>query len=146
MRWLPPILWTCVILAASNDLFSSAHTGSLLRTLLETVFGRMSDPAFEIVHFSIRKLSHLTEYAILSALLFRAFRGEHHGWRRGWALRAVVFAAVVASADEIHQASVPSRTASPIDVAIDIAGAGLAQGLTRVSSRRMGRPSSIPAE
>ena len=137
--WLPPILWTCVILAASNDLFSSAHTGSFLRTLLETVLGRMSDETFELVHFSARKVSHLTEYGILGALLFRAFRGQDHGWRIGWAMRAILFAALVASMDEIHQASVPSRTASPVDVAVDIAGASFAQGLMRAASRRIGR-------
>ena len=44
-----------------------------------------------------------------------------------WSVTAVLIAIAVAAADETHQAFVPSRTASPLDVLIDTCGAVLAQ-------------------
>ncbi len=136
-----------MILAASNDLFSGAHTGSLLRTALEAIFGSISTPTFETVHFSIRKLSHLTEYAILGALLFRAFRAGKPGWLLTWARNALIVASLIAIVDELHQSTVPSRSGSAVDVAIDVGGAALAQWLIRLSvnsSQRLLR--KAPAE
>jgi VanZ family protein len=62
------------------------------------------------------------EYAILSALLFRAWRGQVPGfWRR--ALMTFLPAVIFAVADEYHQSFVASRTSSPVDVLIDSCGA-----------------------
>jgi VanZ family protein len=129
--WLPPVVWACVILAASSDAFSSSHTGGPIRAILEGVFGPLSDVAFDRVHFAIRKASHLTEYAILGTLLFRAFRAEAGGWQFRWARNAVIVAGLVATMDEAHQAMVPTRGSSPVDVAIDVAGAAAAQAALR---------------
>jgi VanZ family protein len=134
--WVPPIAWACVILAASSDLFSSSHTGGPIRAILEGLFGPLSDVSFDRVHFAIRKASHLTEYAILGALLFRAFRAESRGWQLRWARNAVIVAGMVAALDEAHQSFVPTRGASPIDVLIDITGAAAAQ----VALRRVTKP------
>ncbi len=70
----------------------------------------------------MRKAAHVTEYAILTGLLFRALRELIDGfWKR--AAVALVPAFVFASADEFHQSFVPSRTSSQIDVLIDYGGA-----------------------
>lgn len=130
--WIPPLLWTAVILLASSDLFSATHTGSVLEIVITAILGHpLSRETFDLLHFLIRKAAHLTEYGILSALLFRAIRRERSGWMSRWAATAVAIAACVASFDEWRQTFVPSRTGTPVDVGIDTVGAALAQLLLR---------------
>lgn len=133
--WLPALLWTAVILLASSDLFSAPHTGSVLETLITAILGHpMSPAAFETLHWGVRKAAHLIAYGILGALYFRALRAERTPrWRMRWAVAAVVLAASVASVDEWNQTFIPSRTGSPVDVAIDAAGAVAAQILIRAA-------------
>ncbi len=76
----------------------------------------------------------------LPVLLWRAFRARA-GWRLKMSILFLVvgFAcAILAASDEFHQSFVPSRTASPVDVMIDIFGALI--GLTicvAVASRKV---------
>lgn len=132
--WLPPLLWSAVILLASSDLFSAPHTGSLLETLLTSLGLRLSPQTLAWVHMAIRKAGHLTVYGILGALYFRAMRaGRSPEWQRRWAVTAVVLATVIAVLDEWHQTYVPSRTGSATDVLIDAAGAIAAQIIIRAA-------------
>jgi VanZ family protein len=128
--WLPPLLWTAVIFAASSGSFSSTNTGGFLQKLIHAFGVDWINPtAFEVVHFMIRKLSHVAEYGILSILVYRAVRADRPGRNLRWTLAAILFAAVVGSLDEWHQAFVPGRTATPWDTVIDTLGAALAQVL-----------------
>ena len=129
--WLPPILWAGFIFAASTNAFSSVHTAPWMARILMAIFGHsLPQSQFETVHFSIRKLGHLTEYGILGALLFRAFRGdEKRRWHWRWSVSAVILAAIYAATDEWHQSFVPSREPSAWDALIDTVGATLAQVL-----------------
>ena len=61
----------------------------------------------------LRKLAHAAEFAVLGLLLVRALA-------RPWA--AFWLGSAYAVTDEIHQAFVPGRLGSPVDVAIDAAG------------------------
>ena len=61
-----------------------------------------------------RKCAHATEYAILAVLLLRA-TGSF-----AWAFAMTV---AYAGTDELHQTFVRGRHGSPVDVAIDAAGA-----------------------
>jgi len=132
--WLPPIVWAAVILIASTDLFSGSNTAGVLQQIAVTIFGHRLAPATaETLNFFIRKSAHLTEYGILGALTFRALRGEQKSWSWRWAIGAIVFVAVIASIDEIHQSFVPSRTGTWHDVLLDTAGATLAQILIRAA-------------
>lgn len=125
-RWLPAIVWSAAILLASFDLFSASHSGGMLQRIILAVLGRPLDPeTFARLHFLIRKASHVTEYAIASALYFRALTKRR-------ALGAIALAALLASVDEFHQSFVPSRTGTPADVLIDVAGATLAQLLIAI--------------
>jgi VanZ family protein len=94
--WLPVVAWAAVIFAFSS--IPSLGTG--LGTW-DTV---------------LRKGAHLTEYAILGALLLRALGHEVPAFLAG-----VAYAAT----DELHQHFVAGRHASPIDVAIDAVGVAL---------------------
>lgn len=128
--WLPAILWTGVIFAASSGSFSSSNTGGFLVKLIHAVAGNsLGETAIEVIHFTIRKLSHVVEYGILSIFVYRAVRAERAGWDIRWALTAILFAAVVGTLDEWRQSFVPGRTATPWDTVIDTLGAALAQVL-----------------
>jgi VanZ family protein len=132
--WLPPIVWAAVILLASSDLFSGAHTAGVLQRIAFTIFGHQLAPVTaETLNFLMRKTAHVTEYGILSALTFRAFRGAKQWWSPRWAIGGIVFAIVIASIDEIHQSFVPSRTGTWHDVVLDAAGATVAQILIRAA-------------
>lgn len=144
--WLPPLLWSAVILAASSDAFSSGSTGGTMRGLLESLLGPLSDLTFEVVQFTIRKLVHLVAYGILGALALRAMRRGRDGWDARWLVSALAFALVIAVADETRQSTVPSRTGSIGDVVIDAAGALLAGLAIRRSSTRRPPAPADPCE
>ena len=110
-RWLPVVAWSAVILVASDDHFSAERSASWFQAM----FGRELPHA---LHVLIRKLAHLVEYAILGALAFRAARG---GGRRYTI--AIAIALFVAAVDETRQSLTVSRTGTPWDVLIDLAGA-----------------------
>jgi VanZ family protein len=135
--WLPLLAWTAMIFVASTDSFAAQHTGSVIQTIIAAIIGHPLPPeTFDPLHFVIRKLAHLTEYAILGALAFRAVRAEECGWSARWATIAIVVASLIAAGDEFHQSFVPSRTPSLVDVAIDTVGAAIAQGIIRWRVRR----------
>jgi VanZ family protein len=75
------------------------------------------------VHHVIRKCAHFTEYFVFCLLLYRGVRGDRKGWRWTWGLAALFCAAGYSVLDEIHQAFLASRTASPYDSLLDSIGA-----------------------
>jgi len=119
-----------VIFTASTDLMSAEHTSRFIRPFLLWLAPNISAAAIAAVQFLIRKAAHLTEYAILAALLFRAlwFGASQRAFVKV-AGKALLLAAFYAALDEFHQSFVASRTASPIDVMIDTCGAALGLGL-----------------
>jgi VanZ family protein len=105
--WLPVIVWAGVIFALSS--IPSLTTG------LGT---------WDLV---VRKLGHAAEFAILGALLLRALR-------QPWV--ALLVGSLYAVTDELHQAFVRGRQASPVDWVIDTAGVAIGVGLVLVLRRR----------
>lgn len=139
--WLAPALWTGVVLAASSDAFSAQHTRGILEVVAKNFFLNFSPAALERIHVAIRKSAHLTEYAILAGLFFRAFRaGRWPAWQLTWARQAFSLALAVAAVDEFHQGFVPSRGSSPWDVLLDSVGAALMLLLIRASTRFARQP------
>ena len=131
--WIAAILWLIVISIESTSLASAHNTGRILYPLLHFLFG-MDWDHFEVWHFFIRKSGHVVGYAILSMLLFRAWRATLPAmndvtWTSRWATIAIVGTALVASLDEWHQSFLPSRTGSIRDVALDSGAAIIAQVL-----------------
>ncbi len=124
--WLPVIAWMCLIFAGSTDLMSAEHTSRFLGPLLRWLKPDISSATLNAAQLAIRKAAHVTEYAILAGLLWRAAR---HSWTlvaaSFWKSAAfALFAATIhAAVDEFHQSFVPSRTAMTRDVMIDICGA-----------------------
>ena len=135
--WLPAVAWMAMVLGASTDTFSAKNTGEILHAVLAWIFGRMDAATFGLVHFLVRKSAHFTEYAILSALWFRALRVHLTSlWRVRWALIGLIVSLLVAILDEVHQSFVPSRTRDARDVLLDFCGALFAQILIWYALRR----------
>jgi len=117
--WLPVVIWMIFIFIGSTDLLSAEHTSRFIGPFLRWFAPQTSDATIATVQFIVRKCAHLTEYAVLAGLLFRALR-QH---RERMAGIAFILAVIYAALDEFHQSFVASRTASPGDVAIDCVGA-----------------------
>ena len=127
--WVPVLLWLIVIFSASSDPHSFARSSRLLGPLLHWLFPHMTEPTRNELVTLARKCAHLTEYAVLALLFWRAlrkpFRGDTRQWSWTQALWSVLFVAVYAATDEFHQLFVPGRGASVHDVVIDTVGACL---------------------
>jgi VanZ family protein len=104
--WAPVVLWAAVIFALSSVPDLGTGLGGW-----DTV---------------LRKCAHASEYAILALLLFRALGRE---------LPAFLIGLAYAVTDEVHQAFVRGRHASPFDVSMD--AAGLALGLLVLHATRL---------
>ena len=96
--WIPVVAWAAVIFT-----FSSIPSLSTALGTWDTI---------------LRKGAHVTEYAVLGALLYRALGREP---------LALAVGIAYAATDELHQYFVRGRHASPVDVAID--AVGLAAGM-----------------
>jgi VanZ family protein len=138
--WLPLLIWLSVIFVGSTNLMSAEHTSRSVVPFLLWLKPGMSPQTIWGILVVIRKCAHVTEYAVLALLLWRALRSIP-------VVRAktlIVLAAVVlgcalfAASDEFHQTFIKSRTPSVRDVLLDIAGAIL--GLFIGASFARGHP------
>ncbi|MBU0502825.1 MAG: VanZ family protein [Candidatus Omnitrophota bacterium] len=100
--WFPVLFWCWLIFYISG--ISS----------LETPWG--------LWDFVLRKISHITEYFILTLLLYRAFKGTFIPSRLNLFFWPGALSILYAVSDEIHQYFVPTRGPSLEDVLIDCAG------------------------
>ena len=117
IAWIPPLALMAVIF------FFSAQPN------LNSGLGTLDTIGRKVVHFA--------EYALLTLLWWRPL-ARHMGARRA-ALFALLVASTYAAADEYHQEFVEGRSGSPVDWAIDTAGATAAAvrlGLRRVRASR----------
>ena len=94
--WLPVLIWAAVIFTLSSIPSLSTGLGTW-----DTI---------------LRKGAHLTEYAVLGGLLYRALGREP---------LALAMGIAYAATDELHQYFVRGRHASPVDVAIDAVGVAI---------------------
>jgi VanZ family protein len=132
---MPVLGWMLLIFAGSSDVLSAEHTSRFLVPLLLWLNPSMPYHTIEAIHLVFRKLGHVTEYAILAALVWRALRGTFiHLSRRTVSVCTFVIAAGFAASDEFHQSFVPTRTSTIHDVFIDCVGVMLAIGLCAMIS------------
>jgi VanZ family protein len=102
--WLPPVLLMALIFFLSDQPSLNSGLG-----LIDTVG---------------RKLLHFGEYALLCFLWWRALRAVVPSGRA--VLIAFAIASAYAATDEFHQTFVDGRHGTPVDWAIDSAGAAAA--------------------
>ena len=116
-----------VIFSASTDTFSADHTSRFIGPFLRWLNPNISPDGVRTVQGFVRKGAHVTEYAILVVLLWRALskpaRDNPRPW--DWLIATGAFAIAVAYSitDEFHQSFVPSRQGQVGDVLFDSAGA-----------------------
>src|SRR5437773_12414678 len=78
--WLPVLIWLGIMFVGSTDLLSAEQTSRFLVPFLRWLRPDISNEALAQIHFVVRKLGHILEYAILAMLLWRAVRGgRNHG-------------------------------------------------------------------
>jgi VanZ family protein len=123
------LLWLATVAIFSSRSFGAQNTGTVLGWVLRTFHFSITVKQFVFLHLMIRKSAHFCAYGLLSALFFRAWRGEvvMKRWRWRWALLALLVALLTASADELHQRFTPGRTGAVSDVELDMTGATFAQ-------------------
>lgn len=119
-RFVPLIVWICVILYSSTGNASMAKTSRFLRPLLEMFFS--SEETIYWANVIIRKIAHLTYYAMLGGLTAFAFLGANNWLRKNWFWTSFVFVLIIATIDEINQSLDPSRIGSVTDVLLDCLG------------------------
>jgi VanZ family protein len=107
----------------SSSQGSINQTSRFIGPLLKFLFPDASTETLLFYHGIIRKLAHLSEYAVLGLLACRAF--VLSPLRSHPFVFAAVTVFVVAAIDETNQSFNPLRTGSPVDVLIDVVG-GLA--------------------
>jgi VanZ family protein len=120
--WVAPVAWMALILWLGSDGGSAEQTGRLILPALRFLFPSASPLQLEAIHAVVRKLAHLTEYAILTALWLRAFVVARGTVRERAAWQACAIAVAWAVIDESLQSMGTSRTGSPTDVVIDAVG------------------------
>lgn len=137
--WLPLVIWLGVIFLGSTDLMSVEHTSRFIVPFLLWLKPDMSPATVQSILFAVRKCAHVTEYAILAFLLWRALRSSPTPCLKMSTLfgAALLACLLLAASDEFHQSFVKSRTPSARDVLLDTAGAAL--GLLVCASFAHGR-------
>jgi VanZ family protein len=151
--WGPAIFMLACIALESTDIASAKHTNGLLFFLLRKFFPGHSAAQLWEVNLILRKAGHIVGYGLLSASIYRGIRGTLEGeltppriaTRLGFSLLAVLGTCLVASADEIHQMFIPSRTGTWWDVLLDTSAAVVAQILMYLYFRCRGRATAEPA-
>jgi VanZ family protein len=105
IRWLAVIAWMSLIFVVSSRPSLHAHsTGS--------------------VDFLLKKLAHIGEYAVLTALLWWTFQMHTSTKSQAWLL-AILVAVFYAVSDEWHQSWIVGRQGAVRDVGVDTLGAAL---------------------
>jgi VanZ family protein len=106
-RWLPVLAWAALIFALSSVPDLGTGLGGW--------------------DLALRKVAHALEYALLGALLCRATSSPR---------AALVLGVLYAVSDEVHQAFVPGREGTPLDVLIDTVGVAAGVVAWQFVSRR----------
>jgi len=135
--WMRVIGWMLLIFVGSTNVLSAEQTSHFVVPFLLWLDPLISVATMTPIHFALRKLGHLAEYAILAALLWCALRGTLISIRSvAIAVLAFFASAGFAASDEFHQSFFATRTASIRDAMIDTCGAAIALALCVALRRR----------
>jgi VanZ family protein len=143
--YLPVLIWMAVIFAGSTNLGSSQRTARIIGPILRWFKPDVSEQTIAGVQAVVRKGAHVTVYSVLAMLTWRGRRVARGAprlladwsWREAWAI--VLFCAIYAVTDELHQTFVATRLGQPLDVLIDSVGALCGLLLIWMIGQRMSR-------
>ena len=123
------MVWMVLIFTASADNLSAQHSSRFLEPVIRWLFPHLASATVYHLVFLARKCAHLTEFAVLALLLWRARRQPQRQDPRPWEWSQAGFAllctALYAASDELHQLFIPHREGQWQDVVIDTTGAVL---------------------
>ena len=101
--------------------------------------GHQKEMYADLLNPPLRKAAHMTEYAVLAALLF-LFLACMDVTKQRCCLFCILLSFLYAASDELHQLFVPGRSGSVKDVLIDGTGAVIAAalifGVSEIGRRR----------
>lgn len=124
--YFPLAVWMLLIFSLSTNTGSSENTNPVIQKMLLMIFPGadkyLNPQQIHSVDVFIRKSAHVTEYAILSILAFRAFRCGRERFTNSLVYGTFLFCFIYAATDEFHQRYYSSRGASVADVFIDAGG------------------------
>lgn len=80
--------------------------------------------SLSLADFIFKKTAHIVVYATLYFLIIRGFLKLNYKFKEIW-IKAFIICLIYAIFDEIHQSTVPGRTATITDIGFDSLGAGL---------------------
>src|ERR1043165_9007258 len=100
--WLPVIVWMVLIFGASGDPKSVQHTDGILSHILRWLHIDVTPSQLETLRWIARKGAHMTEYAVLALLWWRALRGRQHrvDWSVNTACTVLFVCVLYAASDE----------------------------------------------
>src|SRR6478752_394906 len=136
--WLPLLIWLGVIFVGSTSVMSAEHTSRYIVPFLLWLKPGMSPEAIWTILVVARKCAHVTEYAVLALLLWRALRNVPTLHTKTLLVfgAALLGCALFAASDEFHQMFVKSRTPSVRDVLLDVMGASLGLLIAAIFANR----------
>jgi hypothetical protein len=161
--WLPLLVMLTLIALESTDTMSGAHTGEHLQRLLLWAGVHLRGRQLNLLNVVMRKGGHMVGYGLLCFCWLMLLRGTYwmqHDyigslksrvkvrrmwWRPEWATLAVLCTVLVAVTDELHQMSIPSRSGSWRDVALDTGAALLSAALVWAKAAWICRDEPSPA-
>src|SRR5437868_995902 len=82
--WLPVLIWMAVIFSASSDRMSFQHSSRIIGPLVHWLLPNLSEESLYKLVLFIRKGAHLTEYAVLALLVWRALRASTRNHSQSW--------------------------------------------------------------
>lgn len=124
-HWLPfiSLLITIFLLSHQPGDESSITSGRVVKFLHSLTGIPMAWLEAHYIPLIVRKIAHMTEYAVLYFFTYRVAGLYVEGRKR--LLGSLMFCVLYASSDEFHQVFVPGRVGHPLDVLIDSSGAAL---------------------
>jgi len=142
-----PLSWLGLVLFLGGSGFGIQQTAPWIVPVLKTLAPWSSGHDLHALHVVVRKLGHLTEYAILARVWLHGLFTWRRMSVRAAAWGALLVCAGVAFVDELHQSMLLSRTGSVADMILDALGALLMLMLLRARYERGAtRPATVTAD
>lgn len=119
------VIWMIVVFGLSNQ---NGEESSNLSRKVANFFANGDTVKAENIEPVVRKVAHMTEYAV-GAMLFYGITMTYSKYsQRARIFATIGFILLYASSDEIHQYYISDRRGTPIDVFIDLVGAVMGIG------------------
>lgn len=135
IKWIILFSWLLVIFMFSHQQNSGSATKEIISTTISVKEEPKTEPLLDGINFIVRKSAHITEFIILTLILF-SLTSEYTKNEKKIILISIITCILCASGDELHQYFVPGRTALVTDVLIDSIGTIIALIIYKLIPKR----------